>query len=118
MQTLKTPVLQSNLPLRLALRRTLSRHHSTSLVGGGLGLLAFFFLGLLPSLLLGGSVGAQLARALLGTPTPGFGANALIVLGVVSATFVGASLFTALGVAAGAAVSALTSAPATFKAAP
>jgi hypothetical protein len=87
-------------------------------VGGALGLLVFFFLGLLPAVLLGGSAGGQLAHAVLGAQAAGAGTNAVMILGVLSATLVGAALFAALGAAAGAAVSALTSAPAAFRAAP
>jgi hypothetical protein len=116
MQTLKTQLLQ---PLRLALVHDQPGHRSMSLVGAILGLVLFLFVGLLPSLLLGGSAGAQLAGGLLGEQvSPSYGLNALLVLSVVIATTMGAAFFTVLGAAAGAAVSELTGLRVARKAAP
>ena len=108
------PVVRRFLP-PLALRR----NQSICLFGAATGLLIFLFTGLLPSLLLGGSAGAQLARGLLDLQeAPGFGLNTLMVVGVVSAATIGAAFFTLLGAAAGAAVGELSRAPLTPKVAP
>jgi hypothetical protein len=116
MQTQPTPNLH---PLRAALRRVMPKHRATSLIGAGLGLVGFFFVGLLPSVLLGGSAGARLAGALLGPQAAGSPvATALMVLGVLVATVVGAALFAALGAVAGAIISTLTSAPVAVEVAP
>lgn len=77
-------------------------------VGATLGLLIFLFVGMLPSLLLGGSAAAQVAMETGATASHGHGYNVLLVLGVLLGTGVGALLFAALGAAAGSAVGALT----------
>jgi hypothetical protein len=110
MQSQTTPILQELLPLqplRLALHRTMPQHRSVSLIGASIGLVVYFFVGLLPSMLLGGSAGAQLALGLLGE-APGYGVSAIMVLGVVSATTVGAAFFAVLGAVAAAAIHQLT----------
>jgi len=67
------------------------------IAGASLGLVTFLVVGLLPSLLLGGSAGAQVASELGSEGSHGYGVNALLVLGVLAATTVGALLFAARG---------------------
>jgi hypothetical protein len=83
--------------------------NAVSIVGGGIGLLVFLAVALLPSLLYGGVAGLQLANGIFGVPgAPAFGFNAVILLGVVFAVTAVASLFVALGAVAGAFVDVLT----------
>jgi hypothetical protein len=61
-------------------------------------------------MLIGGSVGADLAHRILGMQGgPGLGPNALVLLSVVSAATIGAVFFAALGAAGGAVFGVLTS---------
>jgi len=93
-----------------------SKHKATSLIGATMGLLAFLFVGLLPSMLVGGSTGANLAQRILGMQGgPGLGANALVLLSVVAAATIGAVSFAALGAAGGAVFSVLTSTRGAFR---
>jgi hypothetical protein len=79
-----------------------------SILGAGLGLLLFVFVGLLPSWLYGGYAGVLLAGGIFGTPLTGaFLERALIVFGSVLGVTAVAALFAVAGAAAGAAVGAL-----------
>jgi len=79
-----------------------------SIVGAGTGLLAFVFVGLLPSWLYGGYAGVLLATGIFGSPLTGaFAEKALIVFGSVLGVTAVAALFAVAGAAAGAAVGAL-----------
>jgi hypothetical protein len=81
-----------------------------ALIGAGLALLAFLFVGLLPSLTYGGFAGVLLAKGIFGAPLQGaFLENALIVFGAVLGVTGVAGLFAVSGAAAGAAVGALVS---------
>jgi hypothetical protein len=81
-----------------------------SLVGAGVGLVAFLAVGLLPTLLYGGYAGVLLAGGIYGTPVDSsFGVRALIVFGMVLGVTGVAALFAVAGAAAGAAIGALTS---------
>jgi hypothetical protein len=80
-----------------------------TLVGAGLGLLAFFAVALLPSLLYGGQAGLMLAGGLFessGLPT--LGVRILVVFGGMMGVTAVASLFMVGGAAVGAAASTLT----------
>ena len=80
-----------------------------TLVGAGIGLALFLALGLLPSVLYGGYAGVLLAGGIFGTPVE---ATALVRVFIIGGMVIGvaacASLFAALGAAAGAGVAALT----------
>ena len=81
-----------------------------ALIGSGIALLAFLFVGLLPSLTYGGYAGVLLAKGIFGAPLSGaFLENALIVFGAVLGVTAVAFLFAVTGAAAGAAVGALVS---------
>lgn len=108
MQTRNAPVFQ---PLRPAPGRAppARRPGPAPVVGAGLGLLLFLLVGLLPSLVLGGSAGAQLALGLLGVQdSSSLAFDGIMILGVLAATAVGAAFFAILGAAGGAALSELT----------
>ena len=80
-----------------------------SLIGAGLGLVAFLAVALLPAILYGGYAGLLLAGGLVGTPVqPTMLVKALIVFGMVLGVAGVGSLFAVLGAVAGAAVGALT----------
>jgi hypothetical protein len=80
-----------------------------TLVGGGVGLALFLAVGLLPSILYGGYAGVLLAGGLFGTPVEAsLVVRALIVVGMVIGVAAVASLFAALGGAAGAGIATLT----------
>jgi hypothetical protein len=80
-----------------------------TLIGAGIGLALFLAIGLLPSILYGGYAGVLLAGGLFGTPVEGtFLVRALIAAGIVFGVASCASLFSALGAVAGAALAALT----------
>lgn len=82
------------------------------LVGAGLGLLAFFAVALLPSLLYGGQAGLMLAGGLFETSgLPTLGVRILVVFGGMVGVTAVASLFMVGGAAVGAAASALTGPP-------
>jgi len=88
---------------------TRSPHKTATLVGAGIGLVAFLAVALLPSVLYGGYAGVLLAGGLFGTPVAAtFAVKALIVFGMVFGVTAVASLFAVVGAAAGAAVRALT----------
>ena len=92
---------------------TRSAHRTSTLIGAGVGLVAFLAVALLPAILYGGYAGLMLAGGIFGTPVAAtFGTKALVVFGMVLGVTAVASLFAVLGAAAGAAVSALTSPPA------
>jgi len=95
-------------PLRLPRLRRAAGPVSFPVGGASIGLVAFLFVGLLPALLLGGSASAHLVLAMGAEGTSGYGLNAVLVLGVVAATTVGALFFAAVGAAGGAALGALT----------
>jgi len=79
-----------------------------SVIGAGLGLLLFVFVGLLPAVLYGGYAGVLLATGIFGSPLTGaFLERALIVFGSVLGVTAVAALFAVAGAAAGAAVGAL-----------
>jgi hypothetical protein len=84
-----------------------------TIVGAAIGLALFLAIALLPALLYGGYAGVLLAGGIFGAPVqPTFLVRALIVFGMVmGVTGVGA-LFAVGGAVAGAAVSALSGAPA------
>jgi hypothetical protein len=111
MRTLTTPFL---FPLRieprhLAPTRPSPRHRSISLLGGGLGLLAFLVVGLVPALVIGGASGARIAGLVLGDRVaPGAGASGFMIAGLVLTSVLGAAFFTTLGAVAGSVVGALT----------
>jgi hypothetical protein len=105
-------------PLRRSFRNALPRHTRSSLAGAGLGLLAFLFFGLLPSLLTGGAIGAQLARWAFGEAPSGLGVDAIVVLGVSLAATLGATVFALLGATTCAAISVLAGTPVAYKVAP
>ena len=80
-----------------------------TLVGAGIGLVAFLAFGLLPSILYGGYAGVMLAGGIFGTPVDAsFVVRAFIVGGMVIGVAAAGSLFAVLGAVAGAAVAALT----------
>jgi hypothetical protein len=82
-----------------------------SLVGAGIGLVAFLALALLPALLYGGYAGLLLAGGIVGTPVePTLLVKALVVFGMVLGVVAVGSLFAVMGAAAGAAVGAITGA--------
>ena len=84
-----------------------------TLIGAAVGLALFLAVALLPSLLYGGYAGLLLAGGIFGTPVePTLLPRALIVFGMVLGVVAVGSLFAVLGAVAGAAVGALTSAPA------
>lgn len=79
-----------------------------TIVGAGVGLALFVFVGLLPSWLYGGYAGVLLATGIFGTPLTGaFLEKALIVFGSVLGVTAVAALFAVAGAAAGAALGAL-----------
>jgi hypothetical protein len=79
-----------------------------SILGAGLGLLIFVFVGLLPSMLYGGYAGVLLATGIFGSPLTGaFLERSIIVFGSVLGVTAVAALFAVAGAAAGAAVGAL-----------
>jgi hypothetical protein len=81
-----------------------------ALIGAGIALLAFLFIGLLPSLTYGGYAGVLLAKGIFGAPLQGaFLENALIVFGAVLGVTGVAALFAVTGAAGGAAIGALVS---------
>ncbi len=85
------------------------RYKTHSIVGASLGLTAFFTLALLPSVVYGGVAGVRVASGLFGEAgASGLGANAFIVLGILSAVCAIAALFAVIGAVAGASVGALT----------
>ena len=80
-----------------------------SLIGAGLGLVAFLAIALLPAILYGGYAGLLLAGGIVGTPVqPTLLVRGLIVFGMVLGVTGVGSLFAVLGAVAGAAVGALT----------
>jgi len=97
------------LPQRLARRAAVPSSLGRCLVGGALGLLFFLLVGLVPSLLVGGSAGIQLAN-LIGDvwQAPAFGLRTLAILGVVGSAAIGAATFASLGAALAAAVGQLS----------
>lgn len=100
-----------NLPPRyLPHRPAVPSSRARCLVGATLGLAFLLLVGLLPSALVGGSAGVQVANLLGGGDlAPAYGLRALALLGVVSTAAVGAGIFAALGAALGAAVGELSS---------
>ena len=83
-----------------------SKRRTLSLVGAGIGTVAFLAIGLYPSLVFGGAASVQLVSGLFGTSgAPPVG---LIVLGIVLAVTLAGALFAALGAVAGASVGAMT----------
>lgn len=89
-----TSVLQLQ---RRALRPARPFRRARRLIGASLGLLFLLGVGLLPSVLAGGSAGQQPAIMLGGAhDAPPFGSWGLAILGVVSITLVGAAVFAAL----------------------
>jgi hypothetical protein len=113
MKTLNPSIVEQ---LRLTQAADLPTERTLSVVGAAIGLLTFIFVGLLPSLLLGGMAAAQLAVGLLGVEgSAGHGLDALMVLGVVTAATVGATFFAFLGAAAGSALGELVAARVTDK---
>jgi hypothetical protein len=92
--------------------RTTTRKNTSktfTLVGAGIGLVAFLAFGLLPSVLYGGYAGVMLAGGIFGTPVDAsFVVRAFIVGGMVIGVAAAGSLFAVVGAAAGAAVAALT----------
>ena len=92
-------------------RRSVLRFNSISIVGAAFGLFAFVMVGVFPALVVGGSLGARLASGILGVRSiPGSATSAMMTLGALSTTIVGAAFFLALGAAAGAVLDALTGA--------
>ncbi len=82
-----------------------------TLVGAAVGLAAFLFVGLLPSMLYGGYAAVMLASALFGAPAaPTLGVRVLVVAGMVVGVSAGAALFALAGAAVGAALGALVKA--------
>jgi hypothetical protein len=91
-------------------KKTTPKYKTPTLVGVGIGLVAFLGFGLLPSVLYGGYAGVVLSGLVVGTPvTATFAVRALIAVGVVLGVTLVAAAFAAAGAAAGAAVGALTS---------
>jgi hypothetical protein len=85
------------------------RQKTLTLVGAGIGLVAFLAVALLPSLLYGGYAGVLLAGSVLGTPVgTSLGVKALIVVGMVLGVTATAGFFSAVGAAGGAAIGVLT----------
>lgn len=81
-----------------------------ALIGAGIALIAFLFVGLLPAVTYGGYAGVLLARGLWNGPLTGtFLQNALIVFGAVLGVTGIAGLFAVTGAAIGTAVGALVS---------
>lgn len=82
-----------------------SKRRTLSLVGAGIGTVAFLAIGLYPSLVFGGAASVQLVSGLFGSGAPPVG---LIVLGIVLAVSLAGALFAAIGAVAGASVGAMT----------
>jgi len=90
-------------------RRPLPRHVAGSLVGTSVGLLAFFFAALLPSLLYGGVAGIRVANELFSLPSAHpVSVHALMFTGILVSVTAVAALFAVLGVVVGASVGALS----------
>ena len=70
-------------------------------VGGVTGLVAFLFVGLLPSLVYGGYAGVALAAAILGAPIQGTMARAFVAAGMAFGLLTVAGLFVVIGAIAG-----------------
>jgi hypothetical protein len=88
---------------------TTRSNRTPTLVGAGIGLVAFLAVGLLPTLVYGGYAGVILAAGLSGAPVgPALGVKLLIGLGMVLGVLAVAALFTVGGAVVGAAVGALT----------
>jgi len=88
--------------------KTTSTARNYSLAGAALGLLAFFAVALLPSLVYGGQAGLALAGGLLHTSgIPTLASRILIVFGGAMGVTAVASLFVIGGAAVGAAASTL-----------
>jgi len=103
------PITTASKPPRLDLRTTVSSSRTRCLIGAALGFLFFLLVGLVPSLLVGGSAGIQLANLLGGAAqAPTFGLRTLAILGVATSASVGAAIFAALGAALGAAIGQLS----------
>jgi hypothetical protein len=98
---------------------TTRSNRTPTLVGAGVGLVAFLAVGLLPTLVYGGYAGVVLAAALSGAPVgPALGVRILIGLGMVLGVASVAALFTVGGAVVGAAIGALTRDTASDGAAP
>jgi hypothetical protein len=116
MPTRTKPLLHAR---RFTIRHATPRHQSISVVGASIGLLAFLFVGLYPSLVIGGAAGARLATGILGVrDAPSYGANALVVFGGLSTASISAALFAVLGAAVGAVVGMLVSDQRSYRKAP
>jgi hypothetical protein len=86
---------------------------NATLIGAAVGLTAFLAIALLPALLYGGYAGVLLAGGIFGTPVHAtLAVRALIVFGMVFGVVGVGALFAVGGAVAGAAVAALTGAPA------
>jgi len=96
-------------PHRLALRAATPSSRTRCLIGAFLGLAFFLLVGLVPSLLVGGSAGTQVA-SLVGDAwqAPAIGLRTLAILGVVGSAAIGAATFASLGAALAAAVGQLS----------
>jgi hypothetical protein len=96
-------------PERLVTTRRTPPSKALAVIGASTGLVIFFFVALLPSLVYGGVVGVQVATGIFGVPNgPGVGVSALVALGIVTAVTAVASLFAVVGAVAGTAAGALT----------
>jgi hypothetical protein len=106
MQTLTTPI---HPPRSVLLSPAKPSSKARCIVGATLGLIFFLLVGLLPSVLVGGSAGIQVANLLGGAHlAPAYGLRALASLGMVSTVVIGAGTFAALGAALGAAIGELS----------
>jgi len=89
--------------------RKLPKSSRLTVVGAAAGLVVFFFVALLPSLVYGGVVGVKVATGIFGVANgPAVGVSALVALGIVTAVTAVASLFAVVGAVAGTAAGALT----------
>jgi hypothetical protein len=111
-QRMKNPTPSPSPQLSLPAARSVARQNTFSFVGAGIGVVLFFAVALLPSLVYGGVASVQLASGVFGVSgAPTLGTSAFIVLGMVIAVTAAGSLFTAMGAVAGASLAALTRSP-------
>jgi hypothetical protein len=100
-----------NKPRNPSKSRRLPRYKSLSIVGAGLGVLAFLGVAMLPSLVYGGAAGLKLVDGVFGShPGHATRTDAFILGGILAAVTSVGFLFAVLGAAVGASVGALTSA--------
>jgi len=96
---------------------TAERRDRFTFWGGALGLVAFAFVGLMPSLVYGGFAGAILAAGILGHPVDaGLLARGIVAFGMLIGLLATAALFVVTGAASGSGVHVLVDAVESFRA--